>query len=226
MKFPKKENMKITQDRDCGPHVYYSLIMGHFYRWKLALLCNYLPCAGAKRILELGFGSGIALKELSGLAEEVVAIDIHDSMEDVSSMLKKEGIGNVTLFKHDIFKNPLNEKEKFEYVVSSSTLEHIASDCLRGGIQNIHQCLQSDGYFLVGFPLKNVITNFLFKMYEKVYEKCVKGVYSFSLKHDHPSGQDEIIPAIEEYFCIEERKYLFNRFFKLYVVLKCKKIEE
>ena len=224
MRFPKKENLDFPEHIDSSPHVYRSMIMGPLYRKKLALLTDYLPELKTKRVLEIGFGSGIALPELSERSDEVCALDVHDHFTPVQNMLVKENLKNVRLYKHDIFAEPFRAEGDFDFVVASSVFEHIPENLIGRGLKNIYNCLNPDGYLLIGFPLKSRAMNTLFDLYERTIQKVRKGVYNFSHKDDHPSGEKEIIPQLIEFFTIEDRKYLMNRFLKLYIVLKCKKV--
>jgi len=190
---------------------------------KLKNLCNYLPKQNGGKILEIGFGSGIALKELAGRFNTVYAVDIHDNITDVEQMLKKEKILNVYLSKHDIFKEPFYDQVDFDYVISSSVFEHIPSHLLSKGIKNIYEGLKEGGYLLLGFPLKTVAVGALFGLYEATYKRIKKNTYDFSSKGDHPSGEKEIISRIQNYFTIEKKEYIFNDFLKVYLIVKCKK---
>lgn len=223
VRFPKQEHMNYPPDGVTSPRLYYSRIFGRFYRHKLKILCDYLPRNNITKILEIGFGSGIALKELSSRSKEVYAIDIHNELDLTRDMLKKEGITNAYVFKHDIFQLPFTATTEFDFVVSSSVFEHIRKEDLEKGMIHVYRCLKDEGYFLLGFPLKTRAMNTLFKIYETTYQRMKKDIQRFSHIHHHPSGQDEIIPILLRYFTIEEKTYFINSTIKLYVALKCRK---
>src|SRR5437868_3035747 len=103
MLLPKQENLIFPNHLESTPYVYYSKILGPFYRRKLKQVLDLLPTEKKESVLEIGFGSGVALKELASRFEKVFAVDIHDCFEPVQSMLARENIDNVTLLKHDIF---------------------------------------------------------------------------------------------------------------------------
>ena len=223
MRFPDEKHMSYPADSVTSPRLYYSKIFGRFYRKKLKMLCDCLPQNNIKKVLEIGFGSGIALKELSHRSKEVYAIDVHGDMEITKQMLINEGVTNVRLFCHDIFKDLFMITDQFDYVVSSSVFEHIAENNLESGIQHVHRCLKNDGFFLLGFPLKTKMMNTIFKIFEQTYQRIAKDIQQFSHAHHHPSGENEIYPVLKRYFIIEEERYFINRFFRLYVVLVCRK---
>ncbi len=222
LELPRKEDLEFARNHECSPQLYYSVVFGRFYRKKLQMLLDLLPKEKTGKILEIGFGSGIALKELSKRAEHVHGIDVHDLSASVQTVLDKNSIQNVRLHQHNIFVEPFTADHNFDYVFSSSVFEHLQKDAIRVALRHVSECLKNDGYFLIGFPLKTAPMNFAFKAYETIYKRFLN-IYDFSLEHDHPSGQDEIMPLLRERFEIEEERYFINRFVKLYVVLKCKK---
>jgi len=220
--YPQKENICFPVDLDSSPHHYYSKISGWFYRKKLSLLCDYLPKEKANKILEVGYGSGILLKELSKRFNEVHAIDVHGKMADVKEMLKREKIDNVFLHHHDIFSEPFHEQD-FDFVISSSVLEHIPGHTIKGGVKNMSRCLRDGGELLLGFPLKTKLANLSLFFYQGFAKRMNPEIYDFSVSDDHVSGQNEILPAVEKEFSVEHKKYFLNRFLRLYLVLKGRK---
>lgn len=223
MKFPRAENMVFPLDIGISPHLYYSKIFGFLYRHKSRMLIDFLPKSKTDKILEVGFGSGIALKELSKRAEKVCGVDIHEHIPYVEEMLIKEDLHNIQLFQHNIFQQPFLKEENFDYVIASSVLEHIPIEGIHAGVANMFSCLKEGGYLLAGFPLKTPIMNALFELYEKIRKKMMPHSYDFSLKDDHPSGQDEIVPILRRLFTLEDEKFFLNKKIPLYVALKCKK---
>ena len=215
MQFPTKKNINFPKDCASTPALYYSLLLGWVYRYKLKMLFDYLPEKKMPKVLEIGFGGGIALKELSNRFYEFYAFDLHDHFT-------KENIHNGRLIDHDIFCDQFPQQGTFDYVVSSSVFEHIRQDLLIDGIVNIANCLKNNGYLLVGFPLKTKSMNLIFDILEKTYIS-VNNIYKFSRRHDHPCGFDEIVPEIEKLFVIEHKRYFISKFIKLYIVLKCRK---
>ena len=222
MLLPRKEYMQFAKDHGSTPQHYYSIILGWFYRQKLELLYHLLDQRKQGKVLEIGYGSGISLKELSVRFDEVYAIDIHDFAASVQTMLYREAIRNVTLYHHDIFSSPVHFESGFDCAVSSSVFEHLPPDAILRGVKHIFECLKPRGVFLIGFPLKTFLMNSLFKLYEMTYKQLHR-MYDFRLEHDHPSGQNEIIPALKEYFRIQKMHYFLGQWVPLYIVLECVK---
>ncbi len=221
VELPEKQNMKFPKNFDACPDCYYWPFYGRFYQKKLEMLFDFIPAKG-QTVLEIGFGAGIAFKELSKRFKKVFAIDVHPHFADVKSMMANENMKNIELLKHDIFKEPLDIPAP-DYIFSSSVFEHIHPEPMERGLIHIKQLLAKDGFFLVGFPLKSSVMNLNFKIYEKLVKPWVKGIYDFSVDKDHPSAEAEIVPLLEKHFNILEKKYYLNKMLKIYLCIKCQK---
>lgn len=101
-----------------------------------------------KRILEIGYGSGVLMPTLSKIGHDVFGVDIISDPDRTTMLLNKFGV-NVTLFKDDICDWKAGSK-KFDLVVAFSILEHITSPSK--ALQNISALLEPNGTLLVGMP--------------------------------------------------------------------------
>lgn len=226
LQLPEEKNITFPKNLESSPHIYYSRMTGPFYQGKLRMLCEFLPEPREKNILEIGFGSGVMLKELASHFEKVYALDIHDRFLEVQQMINKENLPNIQLVHHNIFEEPFLKEKDFDYVVSSSVFEHIPEDKLEQGIKNIYTVLKEGGHFLIGFPLKSFLMTHLFHIYQATYQKFNKGVYGFNVHEDHPSGEKEIVPLVKKYFQVRKIRYFLNDFIKLYMIIQCQKEEK
>lgn len=91
--------------------------------WIVQKLGRFACEEGKVRVLEVGIGSGIYLPILSGLFDQVVAIDIEDSYIDNAITMTKD-LTNVSIIKDDITETGLDEKS-FDLVLCSEVIEHI-----------------------------------------------------------------------------------------------------
>jgi len=227
MDLPNKESMSTFPRRHEGcPHVYFSRITGPLFRHKLRVMVDFLPEADGGRALDVGFGSGIALKELSARHAEVRGIDVHGQNRHVERMFDLEDVDNIEIYHHDIFQESFQDGGNFDLVFASSVLEHIPAAQMRTGIRNIHNIMNKDGILLLGFPTRTFMTDCMFFAYEKTYKRIRRmftEVSGFSHKKDHVSGEHEVRDALSGYFTIEDSRY-FNNFFRVYLSLKCRKL--
>lgn len=145
-----------------------------------------LDMIGVKRrskVLEIGYGSGILFPELSKRFDEIYGVDIHDKIDLVETMLKKEGL-TANLKVGDILDLPY-EDEEFDSIVCISILEHIPGSSLDKAVSEIHRVLIPGGIAVVGFPTVGKKMNFLFRI-----------IGYRDINQHHVSGEKEIMAAL------------------------------
>lgn len=70
--------------------------------WIVAAICQALALSGGERVLEVGTGSGYSAAVLALLADEVVAIERHESLaRSAAAALARLGVDNVRLLVGD-----------------------------------------------------------------------------------------------------------------------------
>jgi ubiquinone/menaquinone biosynthesis C-methylase UbiE len=116
---PSFRNITSSDKYDPLPH-YYKPFLGSMYRKRLEIGLEMLDRDKYHKVLEIGYGSGILLKTLSTLADELDAVDVHANFAPVEEMMKKEGF-KANLSQGDVFH--LNFPDNiFDLVVCYSTL--------------------------------------------------------------------------------------------------------
>ncbi|HBU69399.1 MAG TPA: hypothetical protein DEE98_03340 [Elusimicrobia bacterium] len=163
-------------------------VTGSFYLKRLKMSLELIEGRKFKKILEIGYGSGIYLPELSKRADSVFGVDLHDNMSVVRDMLSKENV-NAELFKGDILNLPF-EDGSFDCVLCISILEHIKD--LAKASAEIKRILSPGGVLLAGFPVKNKLTDALF------------GAVGFDFDKNHVSSHELIISALDSALNREE----------------------
>jgi ubiquinone/menaquinone biosynthesis C-methylase UbiE len=161
------------------------------------------------KLLEIGYGSGILLPELSQRCRDLVGVDIHKHLDRVYAMLKAEGV-RASLRCGDVRRLPFSDAE-FDAVVCVSVLEHVAD--LDAAVGEISRVLRPSGLAVVGFPVRNPITDAFYR----------------SVGHDpvriHPSSHRDILAAIHGKLRIDQ-SVTFPSFLpmdlSLYVVSRCR----
>lgn len=187
IKLPKRENISPTH-RDDPLKYYYMFGIRYFYLKRFKLAINLMNNSRYDRLIDIGFGSGIFLKELSWHCQELYGIDIHSNIDKVEAMLSKENI-EATLKQGSIFEIPF-EDSYFDCVVCMSVLEHLIN--LDKAIYEILRVAKSNADIILGFPIRNTITNSFFKM------------VGYEPKEIHPSSDIDIISAITDHFRFKE----------------------
>ncbi|MEK7173561.1 MAG: class I SAM-dependent methyltransferase [Patescibacteria group bacterium] len=159
---PPKRLMTKTNDEDPVFFHYYP-IARIVYRKRLQNTLSLIPQGKKfKHLLEIGYGSGIFLPTLAGLADEVTALDIHPETEAVTKMLDFYKLRDcVHLVSGDIMKMPFADNA-FDCCVIVSTLENIENS--GQAVSEIARVVQPGGDIVISFPVENMLTDLLFRI--------------------------------------------------------------
>jgi SAM-dependent methyltransferase len=207
IRLPAREHISATNDED--PLQYYYLpLTRHVYTRRLQLVCDLLEDGPFENLLEIGYGSGILLPELSQRCRRLVAADIHRQFDQVYAMLEAEGVV-ASLHYGDVRGLPFQDGE-FDAVVCVSVLEHLVD--LDAAVGEIRRVLRPAGTAVIGFPVRNGITSAFYRL----------------VGHDpikiHPSSHRDILAAIGGGLHTEEC-VIFPRFLpvdlSMYVACRC-----
>jgi 2-polyprenyl-3-methyl-5-hydroxy-6-metoxy-1,4-benzoquinol methylase len=206
---PSRENIYKTSDDDPSDY-YYKPVTGAVYRQRLKAATQLLRGSKFGRLLEIGYGSGVFLPELSRHCSELYGVDVHAKVDLVQQTLEKErvaaqlSVGDVRALE---FPDGM-----FDAVVCVSVLEHIRE--LDSAIGEIDRVTDDSSIVVLGFPVRNVITNAFYRV----------------VGHDpgqlHPSSHCDILRALSTRLKIDACAS-FPRFlpmdYSLYVTCRCVK---
>lgn len=213
---PKKENL-IPLDYEYIDRTidqYYSPVYGYFMRKRLELVYSLLENKKVDTILDIGYGGGTFIPMLSKISKKVYGIDTMPYPEKVNKILKRENL-KANLVVGSIFKPPYKENF-FNRIVCVSVLEHFKGKQLNNVIKAMYKILKPGGYLVMGFPVKNPITDFI-----------IESILRFKPDEIHPSGHKQILRAIKEEVKIDKIIHYFSFApldFSLYCVVRVKKI--
>lgn len=70
----------------------YKPLLGWIQRQRFQLAKTLLPSEIVPRLLEIGYGSGVFMPELSQRCQELHGVDIHERNSEVARELAKQGI--------------------------------------------------------------------------------------------------------------------------------------
>jgi ubiquinone/menaquinone biosynthesis C-methylase UbiE len=156
---PRREHVSQTEAAD--PVKWYYIPgtrLFYLHRFKMILRMFHVP--HYPRLLDIGFGSGVFLPELSRRCDELHGIDIHPNIALVETMLHKEGL-HATLTHASATDIPYPDNH-FDCVVCASVLEHIAD--LSSAISEIKRVTKRDGTIVLGFPVENVLSHMILRV--------------------------------------------------------------
>ncbi len=198
IRIPDKTNLPAVGDN--LTRYYHLPLIRHFFLRRLTLALDFINGRHFDSILEIGFGSGVFLPELSKRSTRLFGVDIHESINEVNKMLKNEGI-ETALMKGDIIDLPY-KNESFDCIISIGTLEHIRQ--LREAIFEMKRILKKNGIMILGFPVANKVSDLLL-----VLTGSLKA-YKKKLREIHPNNHSDILSEIEAQFGNIRVKYFPN----------------
>ncbi|MFH1416469.1 MAG: class I SAM-dependent methyltransferase [Elusimicrobiota bacterium] len=203
---PKKSLLIKTNPEDPLDY-YYNPFTSWFYRKRLKMAQQFLKEEQVGRILDIGYGCGLLMPELSRHADEVHGLDTHDKAAEVKAIL-----GNLQVFpelvKGSIYELPY-ETGFFDIVVSISVMEHIKH--LEKAFKEMKRITKENGICILGFPVKNRITKMLFKALD------------FNSDENHVSSHSMIIDSFKGYYHITGMNRFpgwINRDYALYITVR------
>jgi ubiquinone/menaquinone biosynthesis C-methylase UbiE len=139
---------------------YYWPIVGRMYRRRVELCLG--ECRGGARVLEVGFGSGIAFLNLIEKYEEIHGLDLTASIEEVQAVF--DGLGICTHLRNgDVMKMPY-EANSFDTVLLISILEHLQSAELELTFSEVHRVLKPGGQMVYGTPVERPFMVTMFRL--------------------------------------------------------------
>ena len=216
MLLPERKNINPTEIAD-PLKFYYLPIAGSFYKKRLDMVASMIQNEKYDRLLDIGCGSGIFLKELETKCKNLYAIDMHRKMHFVKSMIDKEKI-DANLCEGSITHLPF-ASEVFSCIISVSVVEHIRD--LDRAFSELNRVAQKNAIIVLGFPVKNIFTDIIFKI-------SFKFLPNAKLEEEHVSNHIEIIGAAKQRYKNIEMSF-FPAFFPVslsaYCVIKIVKRE-
>ena len=211
MRLPQRENIEASAGVDQDPLPYYYLpIIGSFYRRRLSLALELMGPRKVGSLLEIGYGSGILLPELSTRCGRLVGIDVHHSTNLVQRFLNRENV-SVNLCSASVTDIPFRD-ESFDCVVCLSVLEHVLT--LSKAIIEIKRVLKQGGAAIIGFPTRNTISSL-----------CIR-LLGFNPEKQHPNDHRVLLNQFHKLFPPQRIVFYpswFSSNYALYAVLECVK---
>lgn len=166
---------------------YYKPVIGRVFQARINLGLQMLE-GRFRRLLEIGYGSGLLMPTLGAIADEVYGADIEPEPAALRPALDRLGIRPRELVKADIQDLPFPYGH-FDAVVAFSILEHLKQEALQIAAREVARVLQPGGVFLVGCPAVHRAMNAAFRAIG------FKGI-----ENHHFSGIQHVLEACAAHF--------------------------
>jgi|SRR5688572_1562260 len=163
---------------------YYWPILGKMYRKRVELALG--ECSVGERVLEVGFGTGLAFPNLHDIYKEIHGLDLTADIEAVKSVFEPMGIP-LFLKKGDVLHMPY-EDNYFDTVVLISILEHLKPNELKQAFTEVRRVLKPGGQMVYGTPVEKPFMVFMFK------------ILGHDIRDEHFSTEKEIAATAHTYF--------------------------
>ena len=141
---------------EADPIRYYRLpLIGRLFQRRVARCVALLP--RGKRVLELGYGSGVSFLNLAERYDEIHGIDLHDRASEVERSFSENGL-TLKLRQGSIAKLPY-EDESFDAALAISIHEELPLRQQEEAFAEVHRVLRPGGCYVVGVPGVNILMN-------------------------------------------------------------------
>ena len=139
----------------------YHPFTGVVYQRRFRYVLDQLQSASYERLLEVGCGAGLLLANLRSRAKQIVGLDLHQALPQVRRMLRSVHQADEPLVRGSVLGLPFRDSS-FDAVVCMSVLEHLRD--LDRAITELARVLRPGGKLILGFPAKNPVTRWLFRL--------------------------------------------------------------
>lgn len=163
---------------------YYWPVFGRMYRRRVEIALG--ECKGGQRVLEIGFGTGLAFLNLCDMYEEIHGLDLTADIAEVQSLYNELGI-QTFLKQGDILAMPY-EENYFDTVLLVSILEHLKPDGLERAFKEVKRVLKPGGQMVYGTPVEKPFMVFMFRL------------LGHNIRHEHFSTEKEIAQTARKLF--------------------------
>lgn len=186
----------------------YRPLLGAISRARFDLAVKLFSKQRVERLLEVGYGSGIFLPELSHWCKELYGIDPHELHGPVSESLASINV-NARLFSGSVTAMPF-ANAFFERIVAVSSLEFVEE--LDAGCAELRRVLKPGGSLVLVTPGHSPLVDFGLRVFT-----------GESAKEDYGERRHSLISTLLRHFTIERRlkiPTIGNSIIHLYTGLK------
>ncbi len=173
-------------DSDDPLRFYFWPVLGRMYRRRVELCLG--ECTGGKRVLEVGFGSGLSFVNLSEMYREVHGLDLKADIEKVSAVFTRREI-RTHLRSGDVLDMPF-EDDYFDTVLLISILEHLKPDQQQRAFSQIRRVLRPGGQVVYGLPVERPLMVWMFRLLG-----CDPRQHHFSTQDDVRKAAGKLLTA-------------------------------
>jgi len=129
---------------------YYKPLVGRLFRARIDAGLGLLE-GRVRRLLEVGYGSGLLLPTLAGICEELYGVDLEPEPPGLRGTLETLGARPRELVQADVRKLPFPQAH-FDAAVAFSIFEHLKAEPLEQAAAEMARVLERRGLLVIGCP--------------------------------------------------------------------------
>ena len=172
----------------------YRPLLAFIARRRFALALSLLPPAPARRLLEVGFGSGVLMPELAKRCGELHGIDVHPSVDHVNACLAAQGV-SAMLSRQDAAHTSFPD-HFFDAIIAVSALEFIES--IEDAASELSRILSREGRLITVMPRKS-----------RLLDAALHLATGEDAERDYQGRREHVLPALLKHFRIARKKSFF-----------------
>jgi ubiquinone/menaquinone biosynthesis C-methylase UbiE len=174
---------------------YYRPLIGKLFTARLNTGLRLLD-ARYRRLLEIGYGSGLLMPTLASACDELYGVDLEHEPAGLRDRLARLGVRPEALVQANAQRMPFSDGQ-FDAVVAFSIFEHLRAAELGTALGEVARVLRPGGHFLVGCPAVHRLMNAAFLT-----------IGFDDIEHHHFSDIADVAAAAAPWFTVERRDAL------------------
>lgn len=168
----------------------FRVLLGAISRLRFKVVVALLASQRYRRLLEVGYGSGVFMLELSRRCDKLYGIDVHQMQGPVAELLGKRGVA-ARLHLGSVAAMPFDEKF-FDCIVAVSALEFVEN--LDAACDEIKRVLAPHGSLIVVTPGRSPVVDFGLKI-----------LTGENARNDFSDRRRSLIPTLLKHFVVQKR---------------------
>ncbi|HEV2293248.1 MAG TPA: methyltransferase domain-containing protein [Tepidisphaeraceae bacterium] len=157
-------------------------VFGRMYRQRVEL--SLAELTGGKRILEVGYGTGLTFLNLRDLYEEIHGLDLTAEVESITRLWERHNV-KTQLRAGSVLDMPYAD-DTFDSVLLISILEHLKPQEQARAMSEIRRVLRPGGQMVYGVPVERPFMAFMFR------------VLGYDIREHHFSTEKDVEAAAAE----------------------------
>lgn len=166
-------------------------LLGWLQRARFRLAQSLLVSERYRRLLEVGYGSGVFMPELGRYCDELYGIDVHEKQDEVTAVLARNGV-KAKLVSGSVTRMPFADAF-FDCIVAVSALEYV--DDMARACREMRRVLRPGGAIVLVTPSQSRLLDLGLKL-------CT----GEDARENYADRRSRLVPTLIQNFELEKKK--------------------